>query len=607
MRLARIAKCFSTATLAAILLLSLPARSNVPLVYTTIEPGQIALGESARLTVTNLGNVNDSFTMPVVPGLRFEIVGRTHQIELVNGTTLASSSVIVRVTPQIAGIFTIPAITPKSQPLVLQVNSVHGNANSLQAPQPARPVTPPIFSGQTLPNGVRLTEDGSAFVRLIVPKREVYVGESVPVEIELGMRSGFVSSLNGLPKLSGDNFTLNNLSHQPDRTESIIGGERFVLLTWHSLLAVIKPGTFSVAAEAPLTVRIRTKPRRDSLLDDQFGDPFLQNFFGVTVPKDINVVSPSLDLTALALPTAGRPSDFRGAVGTFKITSEVFPATAAVGDPVTLRMHVNGSGNFDRVDTSMLGHLDQWKTYPPKSSLNLSDALGYKGEKIFEQPLIALKPGAQSVPGLSFSYFDPNARRYETARSSPLGVTISPSLADSSLTGPTNVPSAEPSDGNKQPGLQPDRAAAQSLTASLIPPYLQPRFLMIPSLLALMLAVGWWRTRRPALDHASERATKNAIARLLLQMDAAARSGDAAVFFGAARGAIERALGARWQLKPDDVTMDELNSRLEGDVETIRRLFALADEAQYAGHALDDTDFVRWSQIVRHQVAGEIS
>ena len=54
--------------------------------------------------------------------------------------------------------------------------------------------------------------------------------------------------------------------------------------------------------------------------------------------------------------------------------------------------------------------------------------------KTFEQPVIASKPGVQTLPALSFSYFDPNTRRYETARSVPLSVTISPSLADSTLT-----------------------------------------------------------------------------------------------------------------------------------------------------------------------------
>ena len=75
-----------------------------------------------------------------------------------------------------------------------------------------------------------MSADGSAFVRLSVPKREVYVGESVPVTIEVGMRAGFVTSLNGLPTLAGsDDFTLNNLSRQPERNEQTIDGKPFTL------------------------------------------------------------------------------------------------------------------------------------------------------------------------------------------------------------------------------------------------------------------------------------------------------------------------------------------------------------------------------------------
>src|SRR5450432_457533 len=199
---------FATALMS---LLDTAALADDPLVYATIQPAQIYLGESAQFTVTNLGESTNPITMPVVAGLKFEIVARTHEIQIVNGTTLPSSSTVMRVTPQIAGIFTIPAVTPRSQPLVLQVNAAPSGAYVPRADTRAAPVPPPILSGGSLPKGVRLTDDGSAYVRLSIPKREVYIGESVPVEMEVGMRSGFVSSLNGLPKLTGDNFTLNNL------------------------------------------------------------------------------------------------------------------------------------------------------------------------------------------------------------------------------------------------------------------------------------------------------------------------------------------------------------------------------------------------------------
>jgi hypothetical protein len=455
-----------------------------------------------------------------------------------------------------------------------------------------------------------LTEDGSAYVRLGVPKREVYVGEIVPVEIEVGMRSGFVTQFNGPPKLTGDDFTLNNsLLREPDRSEKIIDGQAFVLLTWHSAFSVVKPGSFPLSAEVPLRVKIRTQPRQESAIDDKFGDPFWQNLFGPSVRKDINVESPSQELKVLALPAEGRPADFHGAIGTFAIESDVSPVKADAGDPLTLTMRVVGSGNFDRVDSTMLDHVEQWKTYPPKSTFKANDPMGHKGEKVFEQPLIASKPGAQTLPALSFSYFDPNTRRYQTAHSSPLSVTISPSLADSTLTAPQVAASAASAAANKlADGLKPDHAAAESIVSSLIPPYLQPRFLAIPSLLALAFAGGWAgirRRREPAERvFAPNRKASKMNQRLLAQMEAAARAGDPAVFFIAARAALQQSLAARWQLAPDEVTAAEVQARLSAD-DDVQQVFALADESKYSGRDLNSTDFARWMLAVRQRLAAE--
>src|ERR1700722_93095 len=570
-----------------------------PLVYATIQPAQIELGESAQLTITNLGDGTNPINMPVVSGLKFEIIGRTREVQLINGTTLPSSSIVMRVTPQMAGIFTIPAVTSKAQPLVLQVNASAVGASRPFSTTPAAPIPPPILSGGSIPKGVRLTDDGSAYVRLSFPKREVYVCESVPLEIEVGMRSGFVSSLNGLPKLTDDNFALNNLSRQPERTEKLINGEPFVLLTWRSTLAVVKPGAFSLAAEVPLTVKIRTRPKQQSSMDDRFGDPFWQNLFGATVPKDIDVKSPAQELTVRELPAEARPADFHGAIGTFTIASDVSPTKADVGDPLTLRMRVTGSGNFDRVDSTMLDHLDQWKTYPPKSSFNTSDPIALGGVKTFEQPVIASKPGIQELPGLTFSYFDPNTRHYETARSAPLSASISPPLA-ASRTAP-QAPSASLPESEFAAGLRPDHVEAATVS-SLIPLYLQPKFLAVPSIVVLAFAAGWVSARRRRgvgdRESATDRIASRAAKRALAQMQGAARAGDAALFFESARTALQSELAARWQLAPEEITTAEVEGRI-GAENDIRQVFALADEAKYSGRKLNATDFARWLRIVR--------
>ena len=593
------------------------ARALPPPVNVTLEPRQIALGEAAQLTITSTGSGMDGMTLPTVAGLEFRVVGQSRRLEIINGATLSTTSVVLRVVPQTTGVFTIPGLTPPSQPLILRVNPDNGSGSSSPYDHPYGTSRPPVASGGSPAGGLHMTADGSAFIHMNLPKRDVYVGESIPVDIEVGMRAGFVTSLNGLPTLAGNDFTLNNLSHKPERVEKMVDGKPFTVLTWHSVLAPVKPGTFTLVVQTPLTIRVRTRPARDSMIDDMLGDPFMQNFFGATVPKDITAASPPAELKVLALPTDGRPADFSGAVGTFKIASDLSSPTAAVGDPLTLRLHVTGTGNFDRVDTAMLEHVEQWKTYPPKSTFTHDDAVGYKGEKTFEQPLIASHPGPQTLPDLAFSYFDPNTRRYETAHSTPPAVTISPALADgtrpapanagaaadNAATGATALPRQPPQAQKATAGLHPDRRAGDPVAASLVPLYLRPPWLVLPSLLALAFAGGWVGLRRDPGSAAPRRRTRQSktAARQLAQLEAAARSGDAVTFFTTARAALLQHFSARWHLTPDELTPQAVESRLGGD-DDVRQIFALADEASYAGHGMTP-DFEHWMQILRRQLA----
>jgi hypothetical protein len=574
------------------------AMAQEELAYETIQPSRIKLGESATLRVTSLSGELRSVTLPTVSGLTFEEIGRSQGLEFVNGTSLPSNSILIRVTPQMAGIFSIPGLTPKSEPIVLDVVSAdEPNPSALIARKPAP--TPPLVSTTPLPKGVELKAGGAAFVHLVIPRHEVYVGESVPVEIEVGVRPGIVTSLNGLPTLNGGEFTLNNLSRQPERRDRVIEGSPFLVMTWHSVLAAVKPGDFSLSVDTPLTVKINTRSAEDMAFAAWLGGPFLQSMYNGIAPKETTITSPPSNLKVLPLPAEGRPKDFSGAVGDFAVASDISPARAAAGDPVTLRMHVTGAGNFDRVDPSMFDHLDHWKTYPAKSSFTPSDAVGYKGDKVFEQPLIATQSGEQSIPGLEFSYFNPTTRHYERAHTPPIKVTIAASLDDSSLSAPVEEQISSGSSSHFAQGLRSDHPSPRRLVSELRPLYLQAPFLAVPATLALLLAGSLFAVRpNPA------RAASRAAARALAQLDAAARRGDSSAFFGMARDALLRAFAVRWQLAPDDVTVAELKSRLGADGEDVGRLFTLADEAKYSNHEPGTTDFQRWLSLIRGQLTG---
>ena len=229
--------------IAALLVLTAGAAHGESGVTEQIEPAEITLGETAQLTIATLGSTQTPITPPVIPGLEFVAVGQSSQMESINGRTTSKSSVVYEVIPQRVGIFTIPGGSP---PLVLRVRP--GGASAPPASAGAFSTSPAARSGMVA-SATQLTQDGSAFVRLRLPKHQLYIGESMPVDIQVGVRDGLVATLSGLPSFGGDSFTLNNLSTKPEETQEIIRGQPFIVLTWHSALAAVKPGTSSLTIE----------------------------------------------------------------------------------------------------------------------------------------------------------------------------------------------------------------------------------------------------------------------------------------------------------------------------------------------------------------------
>jgi hypothetical protein len=587
------------------------------LLSATIEPHDITIGQSAEITLKTVGADLGGLTLPSVGGLQFRVIAQSHRAEDIHGATVVVTSTIIRVTPLVSGDFEIPGMAANAPTLELHVDVDESVGKLPRAGQSVPPPLPQPPRAAAL-DGIRLTADGAAFVRLVLPQREVFVGESVPVDIEVGVRPGFVTSLNGLPTLTSGDFTLNNLSRQPERSARAVGGNAFSVLTWHSVLAPVKPGTYQLAAETPITVRIRLRPVEDAKLDDLLGDPFMQNKYGKSVQKELKVDSPATALRVAALPTEGRPAGFSGAVGRFSVASEIVPAAAALGDPLTLRLRVTGSGNFDRVDSPMLEHLEQWKTYPPTAVFKPGDAIGYTGEKTFDQPLIARATGPQSLPALSFSYYDPTMGRYVTATAPPLAVTIAPALGDAAAPASVPAPPASASvsvapraaAGADQgaalganadallPGLRADHPITGARVSSLLPLYLRPAFLTMPAALGCLFVGAWWHERRRARGAALRAAPVRALA----DIETAARSGDSATFFAAARAAVQQQLASRWQVPPESVT-DTVVARRLGDTRTrILELFQIADEILYSGRSPPAADLAEWTDIVRAEL-----
>jgi hypothetical protein len=225
----------------------------------------------------------------------------------------------------------------------------------------------------------------------------------------------------------------------------------------------------------------------------------------------------------LPLPKEGRPAGFSGAVGDFTLSATTTATEVSVGDPVAVDLLVEGSGNFDSLDTPKLTDTTGWKTYSAKrynvdsSDPNTADLMNRR--RGFNQIIVPEKV-ASEVPSFEFSFFSPRTKQYTTLRSKPLPISIkpaanvpAPAAAGSTITGtlpaaPAVTPAPE---ANITDILMPLKPSPTWAVASA-PLYRSPIFIAINAFLLLALiglvAASFWQQeqRRRAQSSGTDRA-----------------------------------------------------------------------------------------------------
>ena len=611
--------------LGLVLTVALAAQVRGATVKATLDPADISLGDSTTLTVTVTGG--DLPQLPRIPGLEIASGSEsTISSFSLNGASLTSSTqtvVTYSITPQRAGVFTIPALESgdaKSEPLTLRVEAGSGGvtqAPSLpqqsQQPQPNGPgpvVMPPPQQPSTAQEASPVERGKYGDIQISLPKKQFYDGELVPIEIRVLISEEVQSGIADLPQFTSDGFTLNALSQRPQQEDEEINGHPYRVLTWHSALTAVKPGEFTLNLTMPITVVVRRQ--MPDMNDPDAMQNFMQNAMAAMqgVKKEVNLTNTSEPFKVLPLPVAGRPVNFGGAVGTFEAESSASPTHVNVGDPVTLTYAITGHGNFDRVSTELLGNDSNWRTYTPKVKFDAQDGVGYAGTKTFDQPVIPTNGSITEVPALSFSYFNPERGAYETCTAPPVpisvtGAPVAPAPA-STPTPSTSVaagtPPQTPTPAQSGPDLRINRIEAGSSVATLEPIYLSPVFLAGQALplVALLGGLAFLRNRRSAAAPARARlsAAQQAIRQQVAAMDAAMSDEQAGPFFVHARNALQQRYGSMWNMRPEAITVNDLEARLGEAGANARTVFEMADQAMYSDLNIAAADLQQWRQVV---------
>ncbi|MGH7894668.1 MAG: BatD family protein [Candidatus Binatia bacterium] len=363
-------------------------------VTATVDPAQIAAGESADLAVTVDGTQNaPTPEVGSAGGLQVRYVGPASQVSFTNGRLTASITHHFTVLAAKAGRYTIGPIT-------VDVDGKRHDAGSVTLEVLAAGAT--RSSGS--PNGTDQVE-----LSLALPRTDVYLHEHLPLTVKLLVGAVRVGDLQ-YPVVAGDGFSLEKFLEPSQHREETPHGTRQAA-EFTTTLTPLKTGTLTIG---PATVRMSL------LVQGRRRGGFFGGFFG-DESRPLQLQSEAITLTVLPLPSEGRPADFSGAVGRFTFDVTASPTDVAAGDPVTVRSVVRGEGSLDGISAPTIAASDTVRVY------RVQAAPPADGERTFEQVVIPLRDGPLTLPALRFSYFDPTSRSYRTLAPARIALTVRPS------------------------------------------------------------------------------------------------------------------------------------------------------------------------------------
>ncbi|WP_425500544.1 BatD family protein [Pedosphaera parvula] len=343
------------------------------------------------------GNPATPPSPPPLPNSRVSGQGTSTQFSLTNGKSSSSTAYTFLITPTQAGEIIIPAIpvqidgqTLSSEPLkltVMKAGTSSANTNAATA---------------------RI-----GFVKLVVPKSQVYLGEMLPLEIQVYLQQQ--ARFTEMPHFKEEGFTLGKMQ-QPTQAPTVFNNRRYEVITFKNFVVPAKAGKIDIG---PASV-ILNVPRPDSR----------RTIFGEFVDwEPATLESDPQMLEVLPLPKENVPPGFSGAVGNYSMAVNVSPTNVATGDPITVKAQISGRGSLDSLTLPQQADWNQFKVYPPTSDVQFADQLGMSGIKTFALTVVPESMAIKELPPFSFSYFDPDQKQYRTLTQPAVPLTVRPSAA----------------------------------------------------------------------------------------------------------------------------------------------------------------------------------
>jgi BatD DUF11 like domain len=396
-----------------VIILFLITQSLLAQVQFEAKVSKTTLGLNERLRIDFVMNMDgDNFNQPSFEGFRI-IAGPSQQVSQswINGKSSFEKTYSYYLLPQQKGNLIIKQATIEYNGQIYKTNPIKINVTAA-VEQPKDP------------NDTQISADDNIYLVADISKTNPYINEPITVVYKLYFSYNIgITNWRELDKPKYNDFWSQNIDiKQLVGEEGMFKGEKYrfvvlrktVLYPQKSGKLVIEPLSLDIDVQLPTNRR------------DMFGR--------VVVTNGNKRVSAGANTIAVkALPEAGKPADFSGAVGKFDFKVTPSKTILKNGESLDLVVRVTGSGNmklFNLPKPVVPNSLEMYDAiHGEKVNTNLS---GMSGKISDSYTIIPQFKGNYPIKPMQFSYFDLASRSYKTITSPEIVINVmdGPSVND---------------------------------------------------------------------------------------------------------------------------------------------------------------------------------
>ena len=381
-----------------------------------LDRDQAAVGERVTLTVTVNGDGDAARPeLPPLPDFAIYPAGTSRNFSFVNGRMASATVYTYILAPKHEGSFEIP-------PIGVTAGGTRATSSSLritvvaesQAPPPGTTPAPPPGASDPRGRRPRGRDPRAVFVTADADPAHPYVGEQVTLTVRFYQGVRLLQRPDYKPPAATGFWVENLPGERTYYTE--VEGRRYHVTELRTALFPTAAGELVIG---PATV--------DCMIEtDPFGvDPFSLFRGGLGMGEPRAVESRPITIQVRAIPQAGRPPDFSGAVGRFTIAARLEPETVRVGEAATLTVTLTGQGNVRALADPILPTIPGMRSFDSGSEVtdqNTGGTVG--GVKKLTRVFVPETSGSYVIPAVTYPVFRPDRGVFEVVATQPIPLAV---------------------------------------------------------------------------------------------------------------------------------------------------------------------------------------